>query len=430
MEEKGIIRSIRGNKEVFDRLADITKANFSNQGEALEALVNAWDLQQAKTATPNRKTEIEDFDAHLQALSTAYLHSLQIAESADTRARNALSTELASKDALIRDLQAQLEVARTSAKLAEQERREAEAEARNAKKALETAERQASDANARADAAEHHAAAQIADKEKLVHSLTAQVADLSERARENAAAIEQTKNLREKLAAVNRQLEDAQTAAAIADAKALADKTLAVSAAREETSTRLLQLTDENAALRVELERAKAKITLLESPKETQAANAAPMNEQQTPPTPATDTSNAAKRQKAAPKRGQKKAAQTPAPAEESKEIPGLTEARNLIDAWAQYQKAFQTSFEGEGAVGGMTDIPEPPVTVEEHLKQYPAAAAYLRAEAESLKSNYEIASIGKRALERIKANPDDYAAAIAQMDADFSAFSNRHMWD
>lgn len=310
MEEKGIVRSVRGDKETFERLANITKAQFANQGEALAAIIAAWDLQQAKTATPNRKTEIEDFDAHLQALSTAYVHSLQIAESAETRAQNALNAELTSKDALIRDLQAQLEVARTSAKLAEQEQREAEAEARNAKKALETAERQASDANARADEAERRAAAQIADKEKLIHSLTAQVAELSERGRQNAAAAAQAADLRQELDAAKRRLDDATAAAQIAAAKAEAEKALAVSKAQDNATTELLKAMTENSTLKVEVERLKARITLLESPKDMKAA---PMSDQQTPPPPAKDTSNAAQRQKAAPKSRKSKPNATPA---------------------------------------------------------------------------------------------------------------------
>lgn len=177
MEEKGIVRSIRGDKETFERLADITKANFANQGEALNALINAWDLQQAKTAIPTRKAELDDFDAHLQALSTAYLHSLQIAESAETRAQNALDAEIRSKDALIRDLQAQLETAKTAAQVARNAERQAETETANLQKALETAERQATDA-----------AQAVADKQGLIDALQQQLDGAKAKADANAKA--------------------------------------------------------------------------------------------------------------------------------------------------------------------------------------------------------------------------------------------------
>lgn len=303
MATESVVKNIRAPQTVFDKLKALTDEQFPNQGAALEALVNLWEVQAAKSAIPSRETDITDFDSHVQALQRAFIHSLEVAQNADARARDAFRQKLEALEAEKTDLRQRLETA--------------EAEKRTAQHKKENATNSAIDANARADTAERHAAtlekaleaekastaAAVADKEKLIHSLTAQIADLSERGRQDAAAVADKEKLTEEAEKLKRELNAAQTAAEIAAAKALAAQAEAVAAVRAETSTQLLKLTEENAALRVELERAKARITLLESPHDTQkTANAAPMSDQRTPPPPAKDTSNAAQRQKAAPK--------------------------------------------------------------------------------------------------------------------------------
>ena len=303
MATETTVKNIRAPQEIFDRLKALTDESFPNQGAALEALLNSWETQIAKAAIPSRETDIADFDSHLQAIQRAFVHSLEVAQNADARARDAFRKEVEALRAENLDLRQKLDEANAKAEQAKAEAKAALDSAAQIRTRAENAERHAATLEKTLEAEKASAAAQIADKEKLAHSLTAQVAEQSNRIRENAAAVGKAESLKAELEKTKRQLEDAQTAAAIADAKALADKTLAVSAARDEAATRLLQLTDENATLRVELERAKAKIVLLESPKEMQAvANAAPMNDEPTPPAPEKDTSNAAKRRKSAAK--------------------------------------------------------------------------------------------------------------------------------
>ena len=61
-------------------------------------------------------------------------------------------------------------------------------------------------------------------------------------------------------------------------------------------------------------------------------------------------------------------------------------------------------------------------------LERYPRAAAYLRAERESQRENFELSEIGKAAVEEIING--DYVKAIADMDAAVKAYVNRHMFD
>lgn len=426
MATETTVKNIRAPQEIFDRLKALTDESFPNQGAALEALLNSWETQMAKAAIPSRETDIADFDSHLQAIQRAFIHSLEVAQNADARARDAFRKEVESLRAEKLELRQKLEEANAKAQQAGTDAKAALESVAQIRTRAENAERHAATLEKTLEAEKASAAAQIADKEKLAHSLTAQVAEMSERARENSAAIGRAESLKAELEKAKRELDAAAAAAQIAAAKAEAEKALAVSAARDEYAAEVIRLMNENAALNLEIAKQKGQIAILEK---AQAADAALMNDQPTPQPPKKD---AAKRQKATPKReqnGQKKAA-SKQETEEKKEIPGLAEAQNLIDAWDKYQAAFQASFEGENAVGGMTNAQKPQITVEDYLKDHPAAAAYLRAENESLKTNYELSAIGKRALDAIKANPDEYAAAIAQMEADLHAYSNAHMWD
>lgn len=109
-EESKIVRSVRANKEVFARIQEISKEKGMDQGATLEALVNAWDIQNAKGLVPERAADIADFDAAIQRIQSAFLRSLELATGAESRARNAYAAQL--------DVMAG-EIARLKANLAE-----------------------------------------------------------------------------------------------------------------------------------------------------------------------------------------------------------------------------------------------------------------------------------------------------------------------
>lgn len=107
MAEK-TIKSIRANQAVFDRLSAVAKEGGLDQGAALEALLNAWDVQAAKGQVPERAADVADFDAHVQGVQSAFLRSLELAQSAEARARVAYQAQLDAMTATISRLQADL----------------------------------------------------------------------------------------------------------------------------------------------------------------------------------------------------------------------------------------------------------------------------------------------------------------------------------
>lgn len=105
--------------------------------------------------------------------------------------------------------------------------------------------------------------------------------------------------------------------------------------------------------------------------------------------------------------------------------IPGLTEIQEALDAQEEWENKFSEYFDSEDC--GKIPI-NPNYDFEAAYKKYPQAHAYLLAEKESLKSNFELADIGKRALKEIIYG--DWKKAIANMKKEKDDFIARHIWD
>ena len=109
--------------------------------------------------------------------------------------------------------------------------------------------------------------------------------------------------------------------------------------------------------------------------------------------------------------------------------IPGLDEIKAAMRDVAAWDREYDRRFD-EYDVGSADMRPRPEYDIDAMLEQHPAAAAYIKADKAASSANYEIASIGQRALDAIIDDPDDYASAIDKMDAETKAFAERHMWD
>lgn len=107
--------------------------------------------------------------------------------------------------------------------------------------------------------------------------------------------------------------------------------------------------------------------------------------------------------------------------------IEGLTEIKNAIYDLNRWEEEFNASFDD---VGGLGVRPKPKYDMDALYKKYPVATAYLKAEKEAEKSNYELSNIGKKALNKIIDCPENYIAIIEEMEREIKAFVERHMWD
>lgn len=110
---------------------------------------------------------------------------------------------------------------------------------------------------------------------------------------------------------------------------------------------------------------------------------------------------------------------------ERIKQIEGLKEIQDAIEDLEQWQYEFEKSFDD---VGGLGVRPKPDYDIKAMRRKYHRADAYLRAEEEYLKSNYELSAIGKRALEEVIFG--DWQKAMEIMDKEIKEFVDRHIWD
>lgn len=100
-----------------------------------------------------------------------------------------------------------------------------------------------------------------------------------------------------------------------------------------------------------------------------------------------------------------------------------ILDAREDLESW---REEFKESFKD---VGGLGVRPKPSYDFDELYKKYPRAAAYLKAESFEYSHNYEKSSIGKRAKERI-INGEDHETVIRQMDQEWEAYCDAHLFD
>ena len=106
--------------------------------------------------------------------------------------------------------------------------------------------------------------------------------------------------------------------------------------------------------------------------------------------------------------------------------IPGLKEIRAAMDDLKSWHREFNASFDDCGGLGVRA---KPRYDFDKLCETYPQAAAYLKAEKYADASNYAKSAAGEKALEAI-INGADPAETIAAMEAEWSAYCDKHIWD
>lgn len=107
--------------------------------------------------------------------------------------------------------------------------------------------------------------------------------------------------------------------------------------------------------------------------------------------------------------------------------IEGLAELQAARDAEANYHYEVNRRFENEALSSMLPARPE--VSASEVSAKYPRAAAYVKAEGWTHANNYAKNAAGRKALERI-INGEDHEQVLAEMEAEWSAHCDQHVWD
>ena len=110
---------------------------------------------------------------------------------------------------------------------------------------------------------------------------------------------------------------------------------------------------------------------------------------------------------------------------EKHKNIPGLNELESIIADWDYYMDAQSAMMEDE-MNDGINPPKRPSCEVAAIAKQYPVAAAYIKAENWGLASNYAKSAAGNKAKKKIAAGVN-YLEVLAQMEQAWSAHCDKY---
>ena len=105
-------KSFRIDDETADRFKEIAGNIGGNQQETLAKLIEAWEFQNGKAVLTDKKTDIEQFEKYVTALTRMFMGSLEDNQNITETVRTEFEAVLKSKDTTIQDLQVQLTGAR------------------------------------------------------------------------------------------------------------------------------------------------------------------------------------------------------------------------------------------------------------------------------------------------------------------------------
>lgn len=167
-------RSIRAEETVLEQFKELSE-QFPNQSAALESLLNAYKMQTAKAKVVTRQTEIENFDSHLQALSSAFVNSIELAENTEQRIRGEFQQQLESKDKTIMELQSKEESTNATSSELKKKLEEFESETKAEIAVKDETIKQLMDKLSNAEMATAKAEQSISDKQLIINSLNEQL---------------------------------------------------------------------------------------------------------------------------------------------------------------------------------------------------------------------------------------------------------------
>lgn len=111
--------NFRINQETADAFRKFCEKNGMNQAQGFDHIMQVVELDKAKAITPNRQTEIEEFERSIKTLLAAYLNSLELNNNAEARIQEQFASDLKTKDKTISDLQNKVGTLQTEKEKAE-----------------------------------------------------------------------------------------------------------------------------------------------------------------------------------------------------------------------------------------------------------------------------------------------------------------------
>lgn len=189
--------NFRINQETADAFRKFCEENGMNQAQGFDHIMQVVELDKAKTLTPNRQTEIEEFERSIKTLLAAYLNSLELNNNAEARIQEQFASDLKTKDKTISDLQNKVEVLQTEKQTAE----------KNLSEAQKSVDRAIKDSNFYKEQIETSSQL-IFEKEKTITTLAQKLADAEEKNKEYNKIEKEHKDILRKNNELTKQITD------------------------------------------------------------------------------------------------------------------------------------------------------------------------------------------------------------------------------
>lgn len=132
------VKSFRIDDQTADKIKEIAGEIGGNQQETISKLIEAYEFQKGKSALPEKKADIEQFERYSHCLTSMYMRVLEDNENITSTVRTEFESLLKSKDVTIQDLQGKLEIKDTLTKEMLEELEEQKEQAEKVKAELET----------------------------------------------------------------------------------------------------------------------------------------------------------------------------------------------------------------------------------------------------------------------------------------------------
>lgn len=269
-------RSIRATAEVLNKFKEISSA-FENQNECLNQLISTYEISIARNTLNEVSTDISDYQSHITAIQNAFLHILEINSNAEIRIKQDFEMLLKSKDTTISDLQEKLKNVSTA-----HNELKAEHETKSAELSIEVEQLSEIVTELRQENATLNS--MIGDKEIIIKGLAEKEAEYAEHKKKynellkiisdiekdnNRLSAETTDYLAE-IEKLKTEIEtlksDYEKEKSMLKRERDADIRTAVAEEKSKNQDRIIELSEKNSNLMIEIAELKAKIVTLTTP--------------------------------------------------------------------------------------------------------------------------------------------------------------------
>lgn len=162
--------NFRVNEDTADAFRKFCAEHGISQAQGFDHLLEMAKLEQEKSAVPERKTEIDDFECNINKLLAAYRHSLEINANAEQRVQERFTADISRRDRELNELKAEIDKLKA-------EKEAAEATATSAVEAKKAAEKNEKIATDQVEAVRKS----TADQEQIITMLKANLAEKEEK---------------------------------------------------------------------------------------------------------------------------------------------------------------------------------------------------------------------------------------------------------